>query len=144
MDALRVRLFSSSLSGSAFAWFMTLPANSIVYWSDLKKQFHQYFFSGIHEKTITDLTSLRQRNDESVASFIQKVRETRNKCYSVVLTDVQLAQIAFEGLLPYLREKYDSQEFESLSHIVRRVSKHENRIYDQKRSYQKKINFVEY
>ena len=26
-DALRVRLFSLSLSGSAFAWFPTLPAN---------------------------------------------------------------------------------------------------------------------
>ena len=31
-DALRVRLFSLSLSGSSFAWFTTLPANSILYW----------------------------------------------------------------------------------------------------------------
>ena len=30
-DALRVRLFSLSLSGPAFAWFTTLPANSILY-----------------------------------------------------------------------------------------------------------------
>ena len=30
-DALRVRLFSLSLSGSAFAWFTTLPANYILY-----------------------------------------------------------------------------------------------------------------
>ena len=30
-DALRVRLFSLSLSRSAFAWFTTLPANSILY-----------------------------------------------------------------------------------------------------------------
>ena len=30
-DALRVRLFSLSLSGSAFAWFTTLPANFILY-----------------------------------------------------------------------------------------------------------------
>jgi len=29
-DPLKVRLFSLSLSGSAFAWFTTLPANSIV------------------------------------------------------------------------------------------------------------------
>jgi len=39
-DALRVRLFSLSLSGSAFAWFTTLPANSILYWADLERQFH--------------------------------------------------------------------------------------------------------
>src|SRR5687767_10450 len=29
-DALRVRLFSSSLSGSAFQWFTTLPPNSSI------------------------------------------------------------------------------------------------------------------
>jgi hypothetical protein len=36
-DALRVQLFSMSLSGSAFTWFTTLPANSILYWADLEK-----------------------------------------------------------------------------------------------------------
>ena len=39
-DALKVHLFSISLSGSAFTWFTTLPANSIIYWADLEKQFH--------------------------------------------------------------------------------------------------------
>ena len=36
-NALKVRLFSMSLSGSAFTWFTTLPANSIIYWADLEK-----------------------------------------------------------------------------------------------------------
>jgi len=36
-DPLRVRLFSLSLFGSAFAQFTTLPANSILYWADLEK-----------------------------------------------------------------------------------------------------------
>ena len=36
-DALRVRLFSMSLLGSPFAWFTTLPANSVSYWADLEK-----------------------------------------------------------------------------------------------------------
>ena len=39
-DALRVLLFSLFLSESAFAWFTTLPANSILYWADLERQFH--------------------------------------------------------------------------------------------------------
>jgi hypothetical protein len=39
-DPHRVRLFSLSLSRLAFAWFTTLPANSILYWADLEKQFH--------------------------------------------------------------------------------------------------------
>ena len=48
-----------SLSGSALTWFTTLPANSIIYWADLEKQFHQFFYSGIEEMKLTDLTNLR-------------------------------------------------------------------------------------
>jgi len=44
-DELRVRLFSSSLTGSAFTWFISLPPNSVITWADLEKQFHKYFFS---------------------------------------------------------------------------------------------------
>jgi len=69
-DALRVRLFSMSLSGLAFALFTTFPTNSILYWADLEKQFHQFFYSGVCEMKLTDLTNLRQRNDESVTAFI--------------------------------------------------------------------------
>ena len=53
-DALRVCLFSLSLSGSAFAWFTTLPANSILHWADLERQFHQFFYSRITELKLTD------------------------------------------------------------------------------------------
>ena len=69
-DELRVCLFSSSLSGSAFTWFISLPPNSVITWADLEKQFQKYFFSGVHEKKITDLVRLKQRNDESVESFV--------------------------------------------------------------------------
>ena len=46
-DALRVRLFSLSLSESAFAWFTTLPANSILYWADLERKFISSFSLGL-------------------------------------------------------------------------------------------------
>jgi hypothetical protein len=77
VDALRIRLFSSSLSGPAFSWFTSLPANSIIKWSDLEQQFHNYFFSGIHEMKITDLTRLKQRNNETVVGSIQRFKEVR-------------------------------------------------------------------
>jgi len=78
-DELRVRLFSSSLFGSAFTWFISLPPNSVITWADLEKQFHKYFFSGVHEKKIADLVKLKQRNDESVESFVKRIREVKNK-----------------------------------------------------------------
>ena len=86
-DALKVCLFSMSLSGSAFTWFTTLLANSIIYWADLEKQFHQFFYSGIEEMKLTDLTNLRQRNDELVAAFIQRFRDVKNRCFSLVLSN---------------------------------------------------------
>jgi hypothetical protein len=37
VDALRIWLFSSSLSGPAFSWFTSLLANSIIKWSDMEQ-----------------------------------------------------------------------------------------------------------
>jgi hypothetical protein len=122
IDALRIRLFSSSLSGPAFSWFTSLPANSIIKWSNLEQQFHNYFFSDIHDMKITDLTRLKKRNDETVVGFIQRFREVRNKCYSLNLGDKQLAVLEFQGLLPTLMEKYASHDFESLSQWVSGMS----------------------
>ena len=121
-DALEVRLFSMSLSGSAFTWFTTLPANSIINWADLEKQFHQFFYSGIEEMKLTDLTNLRQRNDESVAAFVQRFRDVKNQYFSLVLSDQQLAEVAFQGLLPHIKEKYASQEFYRISQMAHRMT----------------------
>ena len=84
-----------SLSGLAFTWFTTLPANSIIYWADLEKQFHHFFYSGVEEMNLTDLTNPRQRNDESVASFIQRFRDVKNRCFSLVLSDQHLAEVDY-------------------------------------------------
>ena len=138
-----MRLFSVSSSGSGFTWFTTLPANSIICWADLEKQFHQFFYYGVEEMKLTDLTNLRQRNDELVASFIQRFRDVKNWCFSLVLSDQQLAEVAFQGLLPHIKEKYASQEFYSISQMANRMTG-EARLYEQKRSnFQKKVNFVD-
>ena len=92
---------------------------------------------------LTNLTNLRQRNDESVATFIQRFRDVKNRCFSMVLSDQQLAEVAFQGLLPHIKEKYASQEFYSISQMANRMTG-EARPYEQKRSnFQKKVNFVD-
>ena len=141
-DELRVRLFSTSLSGSAFTWFISLPPNSVITWADLEKQFYKYFFSGVHEKKITDIVRLRQRNEESVESFVQRLQDIKNKCYSLVLDDQQLADLAFQGLLPHLKDKYASQEFESLSHLVRRISDQDVKAFEPTKAWNK-VSFVD-
>jgi len=142
-DELRVRLFSSSLSGSAFTWFISLPPNSVITWADLEKQFHKYFFSGVHEKKITDLVRLRQRNDESVEGFVQRLRDVKNKFYSLVLDDRQLANLAFQGLLLHIKDKYAFQDFESLSHLVQWISDQDIKAFEPSKAWNKKVSFID-
>ena len=70
VDALRIRLFPLSLSRSAFAWFTSLPPNSFITRANLEKQFRKYFFAGVHEMKITNMMSIKQRNDEPITNYI--------------------------------------------------------------------------
>ena len=107
-----------SLSGPAFSWFSSLEPNSITGWADLENKFHAYFYSGMGEKKITNLMSMRQKNNESGSEFVQRFKEVRSCCYSLNLSDGQLAELAFQGMSPLIREKFDDQEFKSLAHLV--------------------------
>jgi hypothetical protein len=93
---------------------------------------------------ITDLTRLKQRNDETVVGFIQRFREIKNKCYSLNLADKQLSKLAFLGLLPTLREKYASHDFESLNQLVSRMSRENAKSYEPRKNFQKKVSYVDY
>ena len=121
-DALKVRFFPLSFSGSAFTWFASLPPNSILDWPDLEKKFHAYFYTSMHEMKISDFTSLRQRNSELARDFIQRFRETRNRCCSVSLSDSQLTDLAFQGLLPSIKERFAGQDFDNLAQLAQKAS----------------------
>jgi hypothetical protein len=84
---------------------------------------------------ITNMNRLKQRNDETIAGFVQRFREVRNKCYSLNLGDKQLAELAFQGLLPILREKYASHDFESLNQLVSRMSQETAKSYEPRRNF---------
>src|SRR6185312_5464957 len=77
------------------------------------------------------------------ASFIQRFRDVKNRCYNLVLSDQQLADASFNGLLPHIKDKYASQEFERISQIASRMTG-ETRSYESKKPFQKKVNHVKY
>ncbi|WVZ88792.1 hypothetical protein U9M48_035265 [Paspalum notatum var. saurae] len=54
---MKIQLFSLSLTGPAFGWYITLAPGSITTWKQLEEKFHAHFFSGSDEATMTDLTS---------------------------------------------------------------------------------------
>jgi hypothetical protein len=73
---------------------------------------------------------------------VQRLRDVKNKCYSLVLDDRQLADLAFQGLLPHLKDRYASQEFESQSHLVQRISNQDTRVLSLKRIGAKKYHLL--
>jgi hypothetical protein len=86
-----VRLFSLSLTGTAFAWYGTLSPNSILTWGDLEQKFHDHLFSGDYELDLVDIVASRQGKDESVSDYIRRLWDTRNRCFQIQLVEKQLA-----------------------------------------------------
>jgi hypothetical protein len=110
-EAFRVRLFSLSLTATTFVWYAAMPPNSINSWNDLESKFHEHFFSGKYELVLADLSSVQQGREESVNNYIWRFRDTRNQCFQIHVTDKELAGLAFNGLLSYLRDKLDGAQF---------------------------------
>ena len=101
----------------------SLLVNSITNWANLEKKFHTYFYTRTGEKKITDLTTIRQKTNESGIEFLQRFRETRNLCFSLNLADDQLAALVVQGMLPMWKEKLLGQEFDNLGQLAQRVQR---------------------
>jgi hypothetical protein len=89
-NALKVRLFSLSLTGTAFAWFSSLSPGSIISWDMFERKFHDHFYSGSIQLKLADLTSIRQGRDETVSAYIKRFKETKNRCFNLSITDMTL------------------------------------------------------
>ena len=76
-DALHVRLFSLSLTGTAFSWFSSLAPNSIRNWAQLERKFHDHFFSGETKAKLLDLTSIKQGRDELASDYFKRFKKLK-------------------------------------------------------------------
>ena len=113
-DHIKVRLFSLSSTGIAFSWFSALAPNSMHTWFHLAQKFHEHFFAREIELKLSNLTSVRQKQDESVSDYVKRFRNTRNRCYSLVITERDMADLVFNGLRSYLKERLEGHEFLSV------------------------------
>ncbi|XP_074562950.1 uncharacterized protein LOC141819598 [Curcuma longa] len=72
-DAIRCRVFSTTLSGSALRWFSRLPPASIGSFEEFKDLFLQHFStSRTYCKTTTDLFATKQGPKESLKDFVRR------------------------------------------------------------------------
>ncbi|KAK1632270.1 hypothetical protein QYE76_006585 [Lolium multiflorum] len=126
-DPLRVRYFSQSLTGSAFGWYTSLPPNSIQTWKQLEEQFHMQYHSDAAESGLADLAQVRQKRGETVAEYIQRFRNLRNRCYSVRVTEKEAVELAVAGLATPLKDMASQADYPSLAHMVQKLSAYEQR-----------------
>ena len=104
-----------------------MPPNSVHTWADLEQKFHDYFFNGETELKLSHLTSVKQKIQEGVAEYIRRFRDIRNRCYSLTISDRDLADLAFTGLLDFHKKKLDGQEFLDVSQVLQKALANESR-----------------
>nr|CAE03342.2 OSJNBb0005B05.9 [Oryza sativa Japonica Group] len=130
MDTCKLRLFSLSLSGTAFTWFTSLPSNSISAWAQLEQKFHDYFHTNETELKLSDLTLVRHKYNESVVDYIERIGDVKNRCFNLKITDKDLADIAYNGLLDSIKEKLNGQIFLDIDHVLHEALAQESRVDD--------------
>jgi hypothetical protein len=111
-------MFPLSLLGTAFTWFTSLAPNSIFTWAQLEKKFHKYFYSGDTKLRLSHLTIIKQKHNEHVADCIRRFRDTRNQCFNLNISNKYLADLAYSGLSPHLKEKLESHVFSDVSQVL--------------------------
>ncbi|KAK1643554.1 hypothetical protein QYE76_061359 [Lolium multiflorum] len=126
-DPLRVRFFAQSLTGSAFGWYTSLPPDSIRTWKQLEEQFHMQYHSEASESGLADLAQIRQKRGETVAEYIQRFRNLRNRCYSARVTEKEAVELAVVGLASPIKDMASQADYPSLAHMVQKLSAYEQR-----------------
>jgi hypothetical protein len=114
----KIRLFPSSLSGTTFNWFVSLPTNLVHTWERLEQKFHDYFYNGETELRLSHLVAVMQKSGESVAEYMRRFRDVRNKCYGLMIGDKDLAELSFAGLTTALRDKMEGHDFSDVNQVL--------------------------
>ncbi|KAK1694309.1 hypothetical protein QYE76_011006 [Lolium multiflorum] len=142
-DELRVRFFSQSLTGPAFGWYTSLLPDSVRTWKQLEEQFHVQYHSETTEASLADLTQVRQRRGETVSEYIQRFRTVRNRCYSVRLSEKEAVELAIAGLSAPLRDVTFQAEYNSLAHMVQKLTAYEQRHPELYQDKYKRVALIE-
>jgi hypothetical protein len=94
-----------------------LPIHSIYKWEPLERKFHEHFYSGTSEAKLPDLTSVRQTRDELVSDYFKRFKEIKNRYFNVTISEKYLADLTFQGMHSYLREKLEGHIYLSLAQL---------------------------
>jgi hypothetical protein len=79
--------------------------------AQLEQKFHEYFYSDDTELRLSHITAIKQKHNESPAEYIRRFIDTRNRCFNLNISDKDLADLAYSGLTPHLKDKLESRIF---------------------------------
>ena len=116
-DALKIRLFASTLKGTAFDWYSTLPEESIQNWTMLETRFLTHFKGEDHPVTMAQLCSLKQGENESTYDFIHKWKAMAYKC-SDVLPQASLVDICRNNMRARIRSMIIGNKSKNLGELL--------------------------
>ena len=105
-----MKLFPSSLTGQAFAWYASLPPNSLNSWAELEDKFQTHFSHTYLGVSIANLARLRQRPDETVEQFIMRFKRAHMHCQIILLVR-EYVKFAVDGLDFEFRKKFERVTF---------------------------------
>jgi hypothetical protein len=71
------------------------------------------------------LAQVRQKQGKTVAEYIQCFREVKNRCYSTRITEKEVVEWASLGLAKPIKEMGFQLEFNSLAHLVQKLTSYE-------------------
>jgi hypothetical protein len=64
---------------------------------------------------LIDLSLVRQGRDEVVSAYIKRFKETKNRCFNLSITNMDLADICLKGLRSSIRDKMEGTNFRSVA-----------------------------
>jgi hypothetical protein len=70
---------------------------------------------------------VRQKRGETVAEYVRRFREVKNRCYSTRISKKEAIELASLGLLKLIRDLAFELKFTSLAHLVQKLTTHEQR-----------------
>jgi hypothetical protein len=70
---------------------------------------------------LSHLTAIKLKHNEPTADYIRRFRYTRNPCFNLNIFDKDLADLAYLGLTPHLKEKLESHIFFYVSQVLQRA-----------------------
>jgi len=94
---LLVKQFVRSLKGLAFDWYAYLASASIDSWGQIEDEFLNLFYSTYRMISISELTNIRQGDEESVIDYINRWRALSLKCKDL-LPESSTVEMCAQGM----------------------------------------------